>query len=124
MLNVSILLASNSPRRSQMLSWLGWQFRIQAQDIDESPLAGEHPYRYVCRLARQKAEAAHSHARPNEWVLAADTIVADGEELLGKPLDNEDARRMLRQLRGRVHQCILHLPFCLHVETSAARPVL
>jgi len=87
-----------------MLSWLGWTFRVQAQDVDESPLPGEHPSRYVCRLAYEKAVSARKSARPGEWVVAADTIVADGPELLGKPQDQEDARRMLVQLRGRVHQ--------------------
>jgi septum formation protein len=104
MLSAPLLLASNSPRRKEMLSWLGWTFRVQAQDVDESPLPGEHPSRYVCRLAYEKAVSARKSARPGEWVVAADTIVADGPELLGKPQDQGDARRMLEQLRGRVHQ--------------------
>lgn len=87
-----------------MLSWLGWDFRVQAQDVDESPHPGEHPSRYVFRLALHKAFSARAAARPGEWVLAADTIVADGLDLLGKPQDGDDARRMLDQLRGRVHQ--------------------
>lgn len=87
-----------------MLSWLGGTFRVQAQDLDESPLPGEHPSRYVCRLAFEKAVSARKSAQPGEWVVAADTIVADGPELLGKPQDHADARRMLVQLRGRVHQ--------------------
>lgn len=87
-----------------MLTWLGLTFQVQAQDVDETPLPGEHPSRYVCRLALQKAVSARAAARTGEWVLAADTIVADGRELLGKPQDQADARRMLVQLRGRVHQ--------------------
>ncbi len=87
-----------------MLSWLEVTFRVQAQDVDETPLPGEHPLRYVCRLALQKAISARQAANSEEWVLAADTIVADGPELLGKPQDQDDARRMLEQLRGRVHQ--------------------
>jgi len=87
-----------------MFSWLGWTFRVQAQDVDESPLPGEHPSRYVCRLAYEKAVSARESAQPAEWVVAADTIVADGPDLLGKPQDQAEARSMLVQLRGRVHQ--------------------
>jgi len=87
-----------------MFSWLGWTFRVQAQDVDESPLPGEHPSRYVCRLAYEKAVSARKFAQPAEWVVAADTIVADGPTLLGKPQDQAEARSMLVQLRGRVHQ--------------------
>lgn len=102
--NVSFLLASNSPRRKQMLSWMGFQFRSQPAEIDENPKIGEHPAIYVRRLAVQKATASRANGLPNEWVIAADTIVADGAELLGKPVDEADARRMLLQLRDKTHQ--------------------
>ena len=73
-------------------------------DIDETPQPGELPEPYVVRLAKSKAEAALSFAREDMIVLAADTIVADGVELLGKPDGPEAARSMLRRLRGREHQ--------------------
>jgi septum formation protein len=99
-----ILLASNSPRRRQMLAWTGLEFEVSPAEIDESPLEGECPAHLVLRLAETKARAGASSARPGQMVLAADTIVVDGSEILGKPVDAHDAARMLAQLRGRVHQ--------------------
>lgn len=109
-----IYLASNSPRRRQLLALGGWDFVIAAAPVDESVLPGEPPESYVCRLAEQKAWAAQESLPGGKgWVIAADTTVAgpqpDAEhaetyEILGKPVDVADARRMLRQLRDRVHQ--------------------
>lgn len=99
-----ILLASNSPRRRQLLGWLGMAFEAHPADIDESALAGELPQLYVMRLAAEKARAAGACQPQNCLVLAADTIVADGDRLLGKPADADEARAMLIRLRGRVHQ--------------------
>jgi len=99
-----LLLASNSPRRRGLLALGGWSFEIAVPDVDERRLGGEAPDAYVLRLAGTKARVAASEAHPEALVLAADTIVVDGDELLGKPVDEEDARRMLRQLRGRVHR--------------------
>jgi len=98
------LLASNSPRRREMLGWLGWEFTVRPADIDETPLPGEAPEPYVLRLAGSKALAALSYAQEDQTVLAADTIVADGDTLLGKPASAEEATGMLRQLRGRSHR--------------------
>ena len=100
----TLLLASNSPRRRALLALGGWSYEVTACDVDESRLVGEAPDAYVLRLAGTKARAAASEAHPPAIVIAADTIVVDGDELLGKPVDEADARRMLRQLRGRVHQ--------------------
>ncbi len=97
-----LILASTSPRRAALLSLFGFSFKVHPADIDESQLAGESPPEYVLRLARQKAQKVAGEL--DGLVLAADTTVADGEELLGKPENKADARRMLRQLRGRVHQ--------------------
>lgn len=83
--------------------WTGVPFYIQAVDIDESVRDGEDPKAYVRRLAQQKAEAA-ARLNPAALVLAADTTVADGAEILGKPLDRADAKRMLLHLRGHVHR--------------------
>jgi septum formation protein len=98
-----LLLASNSPRRRQMLAWLDLPFSAQAMDVDESRLVGESPSQYVLRVAQAKALAAHA-AAAEQAILAADTTVADGEQTLGKPADAAEARAMLRQLRGRSHQ--------------------
>jgi septum formation protein len=102
---MKILLASNSPRRRQLMNWIGWEFHSEASDIDETPLlSGEAPAEYVSRLAREKAHAALGKVKPSEIVLAADTVVADGDTLLGKTADHDEAVSMLRRLRGRSHQ--------------------
>lgn len=99
----TLLLASNSPRRRQILSLTGWVFSVQPVDIDESPRPGEQPPDYVLRLAESKARAAAHFAQPGQIVLAADTTVADGGLILGKPADAREAREVLRSLRGRQH---------------------
>lgn len=76
---------------------------MRAADLDESALAAEAPAQYVLRLAGEKAQAAAENAPPGAFVLGSDTAVVDGAEILGKPVDAADARRMLRQLRGRTH---------------------
>ncbi|MHB8112650.1 MAG: Maf family protein [Bellilinea sp.] len=98
------LLASNSPRRQQMISWTGWTFAVQPADLDESRLPGEPPADYVLRLAIAKARAVAEQTESTQVILAADTIVADGDDLLGKPASPEEARQMLVRLRGRTHQ--------------------
>lgn len=99
----NVLLASNSPRRKQLLALTGWQFTVQPVDIDESWRPGELPQDYVLRLAKSKAQAAASLAQPGQLVLAADTTVADGLAVLGKPASRDEARAMLGALRGRGH---------------------
>jgi len=96
------ILASNSPRRRELLSLLDCPFQVIPADINENRQPGESPEDYVRRLACQKARAVS--AVKEGLVIAADTIVVDDDEFLGKPLDEEDARRMLTRLRGRVHQ--------------------
>jgi len=98
----TLILASNSPRRSELLRLLGLPFEVYPADIAEVQAPGEPPADYVLRLARHKAAA--SAADQPGLVIAADTTVVDGDELLEKPADPADARRMLQQLRGRVHQ--------------------
>ncbi len=97
-------LASNSPRRRQLLGLTGWSFLTRPVDIDESPQPGEDPSVYVLRLAEAKARAVCAGVPPEDVILASDTTVADGTRILGKPVDAEDARRMLRDLRGREHR--------------------
>lgn len=96
-------LASNSPRRRALLSLAGWNFQVRAVDIDESPLPDEPAAAYVLRLAETKARAACAFAAPEDVILAADTTVADGDAILGKPADAYEARVMLRALRAREH---------------------
>jgi septum formation protein len=96
----SLVLASSSPRRRELLAALGLRFTVRAVDLDETPLEGEDPRDTVLRLARAKAAAT---AHPGELVLAADTDVVIDGGLLGKPRDPEDARRMLGRIAGREH---------------------
>ncbi|HYE85925.1 MAG TPA: Maf family protein [Vicinamibacterales bacterium] len=97
------MLASRSPRRSELLTAAGIAFEVLAADIDETPHAGESPIAYVERLAIDKARAVLA-LRPEARVLGADTTVTIDGEILGKPVDEADARRMLRLLSGRVHE--------------------
>jgi len=103
-----LVLASNSPRRKQLLSIGGWTFTIQAAEIDEQVRAGEPPDGYVLRLAEGKAQAVREILDPGlaaeAVIVAADTSVVDGQEILGKPANAAQAEAMLRHLRGRTHQ--------------------
>ena len=99
------LLASGSPRRQQMLTWLGWEFEVKPAQLDETPLLGEQPGNYVLRLAERKACAGFGTGSTTDLaVLAADTCVADCDGLLGKPQGVEEAIAMLRRLRDKTHQ--------------------
>jgi septum formation protein len=100
-----LVLASASPRRQELLRNAGITFTVQPADIDETPLAGEAPRECAERLAREKALAVW-RTRPQDLVLGADTIVVVDEIILGKPVDDEEAIRMLRMLSGRVHRVI------------------
>jgi len=97
-----LILASRSPRRSELLSAAGISFEVLAADIDETPQPNETPAAYVERLAIEKARAVLA-LRPDARVLGADTTVTIDGEILGKPENDQDARRMLRLLSGRVH---------------------
>jgi septum formation protein len=97
-----IVLASKSPRRSEILRAAGIPFVVRTAEVDESLLPGEEARHYVMRLAKAKALAVE--ALPDEVVLGADTTVVAGSEILGKPEDAADARRMLLLLSGRRHQ--------------------
>ncbi|PKO15918.1 MAG: septum formation protein Maf [Chloroflexi bacterium HGW-Chloroflexi-10] len=98
------ILASNSPRRRELLTLFGHAFSVQPADVDESQLPEEDPGVYVSRLAHTKACTVAARQEQPGLVLAADTTVADGDTILGKPQDAEEACSMLRQLRGRSHQ--------------------
>lgn len=94
------VLASASPRRRELLESLDLDFTVRPAAVDETPNPGERPRDLVRRLAREKAEAA---GRDGEWVLAADTIVVEDGDVLGKPRDRAQAKEMLRRLQGRWH---------------------
>ncbi len=96
-----LVLASRSPRRIELLASAGLCAEVRAADVDESVRPGEGATDYVRRLAREKADAVG--AAPGEVVLAADTAVVLGDAILGKPRDDDDARRMLRALSGSTH---------------------
>jgi septum formation protein len=98
----SLILASGSPRRSEFLLRAGIVFDVVPADIDETQGPGEPPATYAARLADEKAATVRAR-RPEAWVLAADTIVVEGGEVLGKPDDGADAARMLARLAGRRH---------------------
>jgi septum formation protein len=126
-----LVLASASPRRQELLRNAGISFTVQPADIDETPLAGEPPRECAERLAREKALAV-GRVRPQDLVLGADTIVVVDEAILGKPVDADDAIRMLRLLSGRVHRVITgvclvralaggHLPVASEAVPGAAQ---
>ncbi len=100
-----LVLASASPRRQELLRNAGISFVVQASDIDETPLQGESAKDCAERLAREKALAVW-RLRPSDLVLGADTVVVINDEILNKPVDGEDAARMLGMLSGRVHRVI------------------
>jgi septum formation protein len=121
MFSEALVLASASPRRAEILRAVAWPFEKLAVDIDETRFASEGPVAYVERLAREKAEAAASK-RTGRLVLGADTVVVVDEKILGKPLDEDDARRMLRLLSGRWHEVLTGIALVRSVE--ATRPVI
>jgi septum formation protein len=99
-----LVLASQSPRRAELLRQAGIPFVVRAAPVDETPLAGEKPAEYVQRLAEQKARAVTLAA--GETVLGADTTVVAGNCMLAKPSDVADAARMLEALSGRCHEVL------------------
>lgn len=98
----TVVLASGSPRRHELLAQIGVKFTVRVPDIDETPRRDEEPTAYVHRLAFAKAAAVPS--APDELVIAADTTVELGGEILGKPRDDVEAASMLRRLSARTHR--------------------
>lgn len=114
-----LVLASGSPRRAEILSSVGWAFTKSIPDIDESERIGESPEVYVQRLAVEKASAA-AHLHPGSLILAADTTVVIDKTILGKPLDLDHAKRMLRVLSGRWHDVLTGIAVCRDGMTEVA----
>lgn len=118
----SIVLASSSPRRREILASLGLSFDVRATDVDETLRAGESPYDAAERLAREKAAAA-GHEADGALVVAADTLVVCDGEALGKPRDRADARRMLSLLAGRAHEVVSGVALALGGRIVSGREV-
>jgi len=121
----SLVLASSSPRRRALLDKAGIRFEIQRPDVPEEQAPGESPEAFARRLARAKAAAVARRVGPNppRWVLAADTIVVLGDQVLGKPNGPEHAVELLAQLVGRAHR-VLTAVTLIASAGGAARHVL
>ena len=98
-----VILASQSPRRRELLGLIGIEHEVRPADIDERYLPDEQPRAHALRLAREKAERI---GEPDALVIGSDTIVVVDGDVLGKPADDADAARMLRRLAGRAHTVI------------------
>jgi len=98
-----MILASSSPRRSELLQQIGVRFTTDVADIDETPLPGETPADYVARLALAKARVV-AQRHPGRVVLGSDTTVVLNDRILSKPEDESQARQMLTELSGNSHQ--------------------
>jgi MAF protein len=111
-----LILASVSPRRRELLRQCGIECEVQSANIEEAWREGETPDAMALRLAREKARDVSLLLKESDgWILAADTVVADGPAVLGKPRDTRQAGEFLQQLRGREHRvvtgvCLLHSP--------------
>lgn len=111
-----LILASGSPRRRHWLEAMRIPFELQVPDVDETPLLDEEPSDLVLRLAELKAEVI-ARRNSGRWVMAADTTVAIDHHTLNKPVDAEDAVRMLSLIQGRTHQ--VHTGFCLQKNDTS-----
>jgi len=109
-----LVLASKSPRRAEILRQAGIPFIVRAVEVDETPQDAESPEKYVRRLAETKVRAVPS--APGEAVLGADTTVVIDGQMLAKPADEPDARRMLRLLCGRRHEVLTGICLKRHRE--------
>lgn len=105
--NYKIVLASNSPRRKELLAQLGLDFSVRTlADVDESFPSGLTNEQTACYIAKKKAEAYAAQMADDELIITADTIVCSEGKVLGKPVDAADAKLMLQQLSGRTHQVV------------------
>ena len=114
-----VILASQSPRRRELLQLVGIPHEVQPADIDESYLAGERPRDHAERLAREKA-AVIAEREPEAVVIGSDTIVVVDGDVLGKPVDANDAVRMLARLAGRSHTVVTAVAVAWRGETRSA----
>jgi septum formation protein len=101
-----LVLASASPRRRDLLRDAGLIFEVEPADVDETLAPGTEPERGACELARAKARHVAARQGPDAWVIGADTVVAVGSELLGKPASAGEAEAMLRKLSDTRHRVV------------------
>ena len=116
LLKPGLVLASESPRRQELLRLLCTEFEVVPSGVSEVPKSNESPRKMVSRLAQAKAKAVQV-SRPHAVVVGADTAVVSDGQVLGKPVSEEDARRMLIRLSGKTHKvltglCVLHEQHC------------
>lgn len=114
-----LVLASGSPRRAELLGRIVDAFEVDPANTDESPLHEEQPTAYVARIARGKAVSVASR-RPGAFIIGADTTIALGGEVLGKPVDDDDAREMLTSLSGRTHEALTGVALVAPRRTGGA----
>ena len=119
MLKDKLILASQSPRRAEILTSVGWPFEAIPADIDESRFESEDALGYVLRLAQTKAETVAARVASGR-VLGADTVVVVDQEILGQPCDDDDARRMLSLLSGKWHEVVTGVALVSKSQTSVA----
>lgn len=103
---MQLILASNSPRRQQLLRNAGFEFEVRPSKLQEIRYPGETPDNFARRAAREKALDVAASSPPDSLVLGADTVVVIDGEILGKPAGPEDASRMLRMLSGSTHRVV------------------
>jgi septum formation protein len=118
-MTVRIILASQSPRRRELLTLIGIPHEVRPADVDETPLPDELPVPHAERLARAKAHAL-AEREPGAVVIAADTIVVIDGDILGKPRDDDDARAMLARLSGRMHTVYTAIAVARGAQTESA----
>ena len=118
-----LILASGSPRRAEILNSVGWAFTKIVPDIDETERPAELPVDYVRRLAQEKADAVVGQLDAERMVLAADTTVVIDDQIIGKPVNEDDARRMLRMLSGNWHEVLTGIAVARNgnIEVGAER---
>jgi septum formation protein len=120
----SIVLASASPRRRELLAQLGVPHEVLAVEVDETPLPGEQPAALARRLARAKAVAGRDRAGGPRPVLGSDTVVAVEARIFGKPADRDDALAMLAALSGREHRVLTAVALALPGPAGAVMEAL
>lgn len=116
---LQVILASSSPRRRELLTLIGISHEVRPADINESILPGEIPVEHAERLARAKALTI-AERNPSAVVIGSDTIVVIDGEILGKPVDEGDAHRMLRMLSGREHTVVTSVAVALKGEVVSS----
>jgi septum formation protein len=119
MTNLRVILASQSPRRRELLNLVGIAHEVRPADIDETYFPGEQPKAHAERLAREKA-AVIAQREPDAVVIGSDTIVVVDGDVLGKPADEAEAARMLRRLSGRSHVVMTAVAVVWRGETRSA----